>query len=88
VVWVEELLAAENEREPKPARSETSEVTKIARLLAKAVGPQQATALRKLLEAASSALVQHFIADLQDRLPDADPVPSFDCAVHHPAVGM
>jgi plasmid stabilization system protein ParE len=92
VAWVEELFDGENEKEPRPERSNTSEVTKIAKLLANAIGPSQATTLRKLLEAAGASLIQHFVSDLQgqlrDKLHDTDPAASFNHAVHQPAVGL
>jgi hypothetical protein len=92
VAWVEELFDVENEKEPKPERSETSEVTKIAKLLANAVGPDQTITLRKSLEAASPSSIQRFVCELliqlQDKLHDTDPAPSFNYAVHHPAVGL
>jgi hypothetical protein len=81
VAWVEDLFDGENAKEPGPERSNTSEVTKIARLLANAVGRSQAIALRKLLDAAGQS-------QLRDKLHDTDPAASFNHAVHQPAVGL
>lgn len=90
VAWVETLFDAETEKEPKPERSQPSEVTRIARLLASAVGPGQATVLRKLLEAAGATYIQHFVSDLQARLQDKlHDTKSFSDAVHDlPAAGL
>lgn len=70
VSWVEKLLEEANKIQSEPERRSTSEVAKIARLIANALGPSQATTLRKLLEAAGAASIQRFVFDLQSQLQD------------------
>jgi hypothetical protein len=71
VSWVEMLLEEANKKEQsEPERRSTSEVAKIAKLIAGALGPGQATTLRKDLEAAGAALIQRFVSDLQSQLQD------------------
>jgi hypothetical protein len=92
VAWVEQLLAVKNEEEPRAERSNTSEFIKIARLLASAVGNSEAKALRKLLEAASAASIQRFVADLQSSLQnslhDDALASSINRTLPQPAVGL
>jgi hypothetical protein len=70
VSWVEMLLEEANEKQSEPERRSTSEVAKIAKLIAGALGPSQATKLRKLLEAAGAASIQRFVYELQSQLQD------------------
>jgi hypothetical protein len=71
VSWVEELLEKANKKESESERSSTtSEVTKIAKLLANALEPGQARILRKVLEAAGATLTQRFVSQLQSELED------------------
>jgi hypothetical protein len=92
VTWVEQLLAVKNEEEPRAERSNTSEFTKIAKLLASAVGNSEAKALRKLLEAASAASIQRYVADLQSSLQnslnDDALASSINRSLPQPAVGL
>jgi hypothetical protein len=70
VSWVEKLLEEANKKQSEPERRSTSEVAKIAKLIASALGPGQATTLRKVLEAAGAALIQRFVSELQSQLQD------------------
>ena len=71
VSWVEQLLEEANKKEQsEPERRSTSEVAKIAKLIAGALGPGQATTLRKDPEAAGAASIQRFVFDLQSQLQD------------------
>ena len=70
VSWVEKLLEEANKKQSEPERRSTSEVAKIAKLIASALGPGQATALRKVLEVAGAALIQRFVSELQSQLQD------------------
>ena len=71
VSWVEKLLEEANKKEQsEPERRSTSEVAKIAKLIAGALGPSQATTLRKVLEAAGATLIQRFVSELQSQLQD------------------
>lgn len=89
VTWVEKLLKAEDEQESKPERSDTSEVAKIAKLIAGALGPGEAAPLRKLLEAAGAPLIQQFVCDLQDHLRDRlHGTVSFDNGSHRAGIGL
>ena len=88
VTWVEKLLKVENEQESAPERSETSEVAKIAKILASALGPGEAASLRKLLEAAGAPLIQQCVCDLQEHLRNAlHGAVSFGNELHRPVVG-
>ena len=69
VSWVEKLLEEKNKKQSEQERR-TSEVAKIAKLIASALGPSQATTLRKVLEAAGAALIQRFVYELQSQLQD------------------
>jgi hypothetical protein len=92
VAWVEKLLKNANKKESKPERGSTSEVTKIAKLIANALEPGQATTLRKVLEAAGPALTKRFVSDLQSQLQnevhDISAAPSFDQRVHQQGVPL
>jgi hypothetical protein len=70
VSWVEKLLNGQEKEESKQERSSASEVTKIAKLIAGALHPSEATTLRKLLEAAGAPLIQQFVCELQGHLRD------------------
>jgi len=92
VSWVEKLLEKANKKESKLERSSTSEVTKIAKLIANALEPGQATTLRKVLEAAGPALTKRFVSDLQsqlqDKLHDTSAAPSFNQRAHQQGVPL
>jgi hypothetical protein len=79
---VKKLLRKANKKEPKPGRGSTSEVSKIAKLIVNALEPGQDTTLRIALEAASAALIHHFVSalqsQLQDKLHDTGAAPSFN----------
>jgi hypothetical protein len=70
VSWVEMLLKKAKKKQSEPERRSTSEVTKIAKLIAGALEPSQTTTLRKLLEGAGAASIQRFVCDLQSQLQD------------------
>ena len=92
VAWVEKLFANANKKESKPERGNTSEVTKIAKLIVNALEPGQATTLRKVLEAAGPALTKRFVSDLQsqlqDELHDTSAAPSYDQRAHQHGVPL
>jgi len=90
VSWVEKLLRKSNKKESKPERGSTSEITKIAKLIANALEPGQATTLRKVLEAVGPALTKRFVSDLQSQLQatmhDTSATRSFDQRAHEQGV--